>query len=98
MQTHASRIFPAASWLTACRTARNQRERSVMSSPLPNSSETFDAAAAMAIDSAVEAKRIEEFLRSTVRNLNRRGLVLGVSGGVDSAVCAHLAVRALGPE
>jgi NAD+ synthase len=28
----------------------------------------------------------------------RRGLVLGLSGGVDSSVCAGLAVRALGPE
>jgi NAD+ synthase len=30
--------------------------------------------------------------------LHRRGVVVGVSGGVDSAVCAALAVRALGPE
>jgi NAD+ synthase len=43
-------------------------------------------------------KRIEAFLQTTLRKLNRRGLVLGVSGGVDSAVCAHLAVRAVGPD
>lgn len=29
--------------------------------------------------------------------LKRRGLVLGLSGGVDSSVCAALAVRAVGP-
>ena len=31
-------------------------------------------------------------------HLRRRGLVLGVSGGIDSAVCAALAVKAVGPE
>src|SRR5512134_2203327 len=30
--------------------------------------------------------------------LNRRGLVVGISGGIDSAVVTHLAARALGPE
>ncbi len=30
--------------------------------------------------------------------LHRRGLVVAMSGGVDSSVCAGLAVRALGPE
>jgi NAD+ synthase len=32
------------------------------------------------------------------RELKRRGLVLGVSGGIDSSVCAALAVEALGPD
>ena len=32
------------------------------------------------------------------RELKRRGLTLGVSGGIDSAVCAALATRALGPD
>ena len=32
------------------------------------------------------------------RELKRRGLALGVSGGIDSAVCAALATRALGPD
>jgi NAD+ synthase len=30
--------------------------------------------------------------------LHKRGAVIGISGGVDSAVCAALAVRAFGPE
>ena len=34
----------------------------------------------------------------TGRVLKRRGVVLGVSGGVDSAVCLSLALRALGPD
>lgn len=51
------------------------------------------------LDCAAEVRRIENFLRQAVaRRLNRRGVVVGVSGGVDSAVCAALAARALGPE
>jgi NAD+ synthase len=43
--------------------------------------------------------RIAETLRHQVAEvLGRRGLVVAMSGGVDSAVCAGLAVRALGPE
>src|SRR4029078_1639444 len=37
-------------------------------------------------------------IRDAVRELGRRGAVLGVSGGVDSGVCAALAVRAFGPK
>ncbi len=33
-----------------------------------------------------------------VKQLHRRGVVLGLSGGIDSTVCAALAVRALGPD
>lgn len=50
------------------------------------------------LDYEAEAKRIDEWLIATVRKQTRRGLVLGVSGGIDSAVCAALAVRALGPS
>lgn len=55
------------------------------------------AAAVLALDCAAEAARIAEFLVRSVRKLNRRGLVLGVSGGIDSAVSVALAVKALGP-
>lgn len=51
-----------------------------------------------AIDYAAETARISEFLVQSVRKLNRRGLVLGVSGGIDSAACVALAVKALGPK
>ena len=54
---------------------------------------------ALAIDPAAEEARITAFLRETVlAKLKRRGLVVGLSGGVDSSVVAALAVRALGPE
>lgn len=49
------------------------------------------------LDCAEEAGRITRFIVETLRSLRRRGIVLGVSGGVDSAVCAALAVRAVGP-
>jgi len=38
------------------------------------------------------------FLRATVAAAGARGLVIGLSGGIDSAVSAALAVRALGAE
>jgi NAD+ synthase len=51
------------------------------------------------IDPRAEVDRICEGLRqSAVRLLRKRGLVVAISGGVDSGVCATLAVRALGPE
>jgi NAD+ synthase len=49
------------------------------------------------MDAAAEVDRICSFLREHVPNtLRKRGLVVGVSGGVDSAVVATLVVRALG--
>lgn len=49
------------------------------------------------IDAAAEIERITTFLREALaRRLRRRGLVVGISGGIDSAVCAALCVRALG--
>lgn len=51
------------------------------------------------IDYQQEADRIAERLREiTARQLHRRGLVVAISGGIDSSVSAALAVRALGPD
>src|SRR4051812_43436197 len=51
------------------------------------------------IDAAEAVQHITETMRQqTFEVLRRRGAVLGISGGVDSAVCAALAVRALGPS
>jgi NAD+ synthase len=54
-------------------------------------------AAILAIDCESEADRIARWISETViSRLRRRGVVLGLSGGVDSSLCAALAVRALG--
>jgi NAD+ synthase len=51
------------------------------------------------IDAAAEIERITAQIRQLLsRELKRRGLVLGLSGGIDSSVTAALAVRALGKE
>ena len=51
----------------------------------------------MKIDPERESERIVQAIQSHMKDrLKRRGLVLGLSGGVDSSVSAALAVRALG--
>ena len=50
------------------------------------------------IDAHREVERISGELReAAVAVLHKRGAVVAISGGVDSAVCAALAVRAFGP-
>ena len=43
-------------------------------------------------------KKIEDFISKQVKTAGAHGVVLGLSGGIDSAVVATLAARALGPE
>lgn len=53
----------------------------------------------LAIDPALTARWLEAFLIDEMRN--RRGLgraIIGLSGGIDSALVAYLCARALGPE
>ncbi len=51
------------------------------------------------IDPEAETARIVEALRMQLRTaVRRRGLVLGLSGGIDSSVCAALASRAVGTK
>jgi NAD+ synthase len=50
------------------------------------------------LDPARETERIVAFLQKTVRQNMRRGAVVGISGGIDSAVVLALAVRAFGSE
>jgi NAD+ synthase len=51
------------------------------------------------LDVDAEVRRIEETIRAQVlRDLRRKGAVLGLSGGIDSSVVAALCARALGKD
>ena len=51
------------------------------------------------IDPATEIERISQWVRSTViTQFKRKGVVVGVSGGIDSSVVAALCARALGRD
>src|SRR2546430_10755149 len=53
---------------------------------------------ALTLNPAAETERIVEFIQKNVRQtMRRRGAVVGISGGIDSAVVLALAVRAFGP-
>jgi NAD+ synthase len=53
----------------------------------------------LAIDAPAVAREIEQSIsRDILATLRRRGAVVGISGGVDSAVCTLLCARALGKE
>jgi len=56
-------------------------------------------AVALKLDEAAEVAKIVERVRELLRShLHRRGLVVAISGGIDSSVCAALAVCAVGRE
>tara|TARA_B100000949_G_scaffold190137_1_gene173364 strand:+ start:182 stop:964 length:783 start_codon:yes stop_codon:yes gene_type:complete len=45
-----------------------------------------------------EENRILDFIRKTVSESKKKGVVIGISGGIDSAVVAQLCVKALNKE
>ena len=54
--------------------------------------------AEMKIEPEKAALSLGNFIREYSEKLEREGIILGLSGGIDSAVIAALCVRALGPE
>ena len=56
------------------------------------------SAETLRIDAAAEVERIVSSLRTQLRAMRKRGLVLGLSGGIDSSVSVALAVRAVGAK
>jgi len=54
--------------------------------------------AEMKINPEKIALSLENFIREYTEKLEREGVILGLSGGIDSAVIAALCERALGPE
>ena len=52
----------------------------------------------LTIDEAVEVDKVSKRIRELLqKDLKKRGLVVAISGGVDSAVSAALSVQAIGP-
>lgn len=60
---------------------------------MQNKNESF-----LKINCVKSVSEIERFIKSKLEDLNRRGVVLGLSGGLDSTVVAYLSVRSLGKE
>jgi len=50
------------------------------------------------IDCEATCKKIERFIQDYVAQSKTKGVVVGLSGGIDSSVTAAIAVRALGKE
>jgi len=50
------------------------------------------------LDCEAVTTKLEEFVQSSVKSFGKDGVILGLSGGIDSSVAAYLCVRALGKE
>lgn len=50
------------------------------------------------LDPTAETERIVQWMRECLQTFRRTGVVLGISGGIDSSVCLALCVRAFGPR
>src|SRR4051795_2280805 len=58
----------------------------------------FELPAELAIDTAVARRVIAEFIRGQLRQAGFERAVLGLSGGIDSALVAFLVAEAIGAE
>jgi NAD+ synthase len=61
-------------------------------------SQTVSAADALAIDTGVVTRILVAFIREEVGKVGFDHVVVGLSGGVDSALAAAIATQALGPD
>jgi NAD+ synthase len=58
----------------------------------------FDLPPELAIDTDIARRVIADFIRGQLRQAGFERTVLGLSGGIDSAVVAYLTAEAVGPE
>lgn len=58
----------------------------------------FELPAELAIDTRVARRIIAEFIRAQLRQAGFERALLGLSGGIDSALVAYLTAEAIGPE
>ncbi len=61
-------------------------------------SELFELPAELAIDVDVARRLIRDFIRAQLREAGFERVVLGLSGGIDSALVAFLVADAIGPD
>lgn len=66
--------------------------------PPPVSGSLFELPPELAIDTRVARRIMVGFIRGQLRQAGFERAVLGLSGGIDSAVVAFLAAEAIGPE
>ncbi len=52
----------------------------------------------LGIDAESVAREVESFIKGSMEELEREGVILGLSGGIDSSVTAALCARAVGSE
>ncbi len=50
------------------------------------------------VDCAKEIDRICEFIKQQTNSMRREGAIIGLSGGIDSALCSEVCVKTLGKE
>ena len=50
------------------------------------------------LDCKSEVERICQFIQQELRDVKRDGIIVGLSGGIDSALCAALCVEAIGKD
>ncbi|NOR66346.1 MAG: NAD(+) synthase, partial [Woeseiaceae bacterium] len=62
------------------------------------SSDKIDLSSALSLDCAKEADKIAARIRELVSSFKRQGLVVALSGGIDSSVVGALCVHALGKD
>jgi NAD+ synthase len=58
----------------------------------------FELPPELAIDTTVARRIIGEFIRAQLRQAGFERALLGLSGGIDSALVAYLVAEAIGPE
>jgi len=69
-----------------------------MSTPPTKSDESHDRDADLSIDPEWTTRILTDFISTELQRTGFRRLVIGLSGGIDSALAAMLAARAIGPE
>ncbi|ASJ74801.1 NAD(+) synthase [Granulosicoccus antarcticus] len=70
-----------------------------MKNPSASGPETGMGEKVLELDYEKEATRIAQWIPDVLTSrLRKRGVVVAISGGIDSSVCAGLAVKALGPK